>query len=165
MTTSLDEPNPHASRPEGNVGADRMAIGPRGLTSRSLNAGEFGTWPGFDVHITGVQRIAAVGATQLAVGQLSAGVVTEEDRWSSITRRPAVAPGGNCEQDVGKFGPFPSKPILVPWRSLGVGALLEDALGTEPLQALGEHLARDPEIALNLVEAPEAPADIPNDER
>src|SRR5260370_41805255 len=91
--------------------------------------------------------------------------MAEEDRRAGVACRPAVAPSDNREQHVGELEPFLGKPVLVPWRSLGVATLFDDALRNEPLEALGEHLARDPEAALDLVEALRAPADVPDDER
>ena len=73
--------------------------------------------------------------------------------------------GGAVFSSVGELGPFLGQPVLVPWRSLRVAALFDDALRHKPLEALGEHLARDPEVALDLVEALRAPADVPDDER
>jgi hypothetical protein len=43
--------------------------------------------------------------------------------------------------------PFSGEQVLVTQRSLGVDALLEHALRHEPLEPLGQHLARDAEVA------------------
>ena len=107
----------------------------------SRSCGLFRAQPKMMTVIITVERIAALRATQISVGELSAPAVAEEDRRTRSACRPAVAPGGNCEQHVCQLQPFFSGPVLVAHRSLRIGSLLQNALRNEPLEALGEHLA------------------------
>ena len=50
--------------------------------------------------------------------------------------------------------------MVVPGRSLGVRSLLEHTVLDEPLEALREDLAGDPEIALDVIEAGYANPDV-----
>jgi hypothetical protein len=62
--------------------------------------------PGLDVHLARVDRLAAVGAAKLGLGQVPASAVAAENGRASLACRPAVAPGVDREQDVGELPPF-----------------------------------------------------------
>ena len=120
---------------------------------------------GLDLDVLRLEGLVAVGAAQLGVGQFAAALMAEEDGRAGVACSPAVTPGHDREQQVGELPALLGQHVVVTQRSLRVDPLLDHALRHEPLEALREHLARDPEVALELVEAGEADPDVADDER
>src|SRR5437016_4601824 len=112
-----------------------------------------------------MQRLPALRAADLGVGQLPAGPVPEEYRRAGVAGSPAVPPGGDRHQHLAELLALAGERVLVAGWSLGIWAPLQHPLLLEPGEALGEHLAGDAEPALDIVEAGGADPDVPDDER
>ena len=84
-------------------------------------------------------------------------------------RRPVrvqvtVAPLHQRDHHRPEVDPLLGEPVLVPWRALLVGAPLEDPLLDQPLQPRLQHVPRDPEVPLEVVEAANAEEGVADDQ-
>ena len=121
--------------------------------------------PGSMSMSVGVHRLAAHRAVRLDVRDLPAGAMAIEDRRPRVPGGPAVAPRDHRHEHVDELQALRREHVLVARGALGVGALLEHPLVDEVAQPLGEHLARDAEVALDVVEAGDADEDVADHER
>jgi len=133
------------------VKAAQGALGP------SRSHGCAGAWQRVDVVC--VHRLAAVGAAQVDTADLTARVVAVEHWRAGLAREPFVSPAGHDHQQVDQFSALLRQDVLVA-RSPVVGTAVEHALVDEVVQSLGQDLARDPEVGLELLE-PSEPASMP----
>jgi hypothetical protein len=117
------------------------------------------------VNVSCVERLVAGGAGDDRVGPVAAGGVVEDDGGAVATDRPAVAPGGDGEEDVAELPAFVREEVVVADGLVGVWAAFDDAVVEEMVEPLGEDLAGDAEVALELVEAADADEEVSKDER
>jgi len=89
----------------------------------------------------------------------------EDDRRPVFVGCPAVAPGGDCEEDVAEFPAFVREEVVVADGLVGVGAAFDDAVVEKMVEPLGEDLAGDAEVALEIVEAADPDEEVSEDER
>src|SRR4029078_5363653 len=90
-------------------------------------------------------------AAQSAASLLAARVVSVEERWPGLPGEPLVAPPDHHHQDVEQLGALLREDVLEP-RPPVVGPAFEHPARHEVVQPLGEDLARDAEIGLELLE-------------
>ncbi len=86
-----------------------------------------------------------------------------DPRW--LVGEVAVTPLHQRKQDEAEFAALLGEPVFESLGSLVVGDALEHALGDEAVQAVGEHVARDPEAVEELVEATMAENDVADDQQ
>jgi hypothetical protein len=121
-----------------------------------------GPWEQVDVEC--VHGLAAVLATQVDAADLAASVVAVEHRGAGLAGQPPVAPADHDREQVDELGPLGRQVVLVARPSV-VRAALQHPLVDEVVEALSEHLARDPEVRLELVEPPHPDPDVAQDQR
>src|SRR5215472_12373394 len=126
-----------------------------------------GSRPGPDLHVhaAGMEGLPTAPAPQLGPSQLTARAVPQERGWAGLAGGPAIPPGGHREQHVAELQPLLRQHVVVPGRPLRVGPLLQHTLRNEAPEALGQHLARDAQVTLDVVKAGDAHPDVPEDER
>jgi hypothetical protein len=118
-----------------------------------------------DRDLVGVQPLAAACAADLGAGELAASAVPQQNRCALLAGRPAISPGHHREQHVHELVSLLGQQVVVPWWALGVCAPFEQAVHEQSLEPFGEHLARDPEVAAQFVEAGYAEMDVAQDQR
>jgi DNA-binding SARP family transcriptional activator len=120
------------------------------------------TWQQVDVGC--VHWLAAVGAVQLGMADVTARVVAVQHWGTGLAREPFVSPGGHDHEHVDQVGPHGGQVVLEA-RPLVVRTAAEHALADKMVQSLGQDLARDPEIGLYLVEPGEPDPYVTQDQR
>ena len=110
------------------------------------------------------ERLAAVLADAPLVQQAAAVAVAQHDWGTRGGGRVAIAPAQELDDHRPQVEALLGEAVLVALGALLVGDLPQDALRDEPLQARGEHVARDAEVALDRVEAAHAEEDVAQDE-
>src|SRR5688500_16256780 len=76
-----------------------------------------------------------------------------------------VAPLAQADERDMKVPALCGQVVLVPLRPFLIGHPLEDSFGDQPAKTVGENLARDPEISLELVESTQSQQSVPNDQQ
>src|SRR6202035_35922 len=134
------------ARPGADSGGD-------GLPARS-GAGHGGA--GAHGQRLGHGDVGAAGDTAPAVVELAATAAVLEDHRPLALQAVAVAPLQQGHQHRPQVGPLLREAVLVTRGPLLVGALHEDPLLDQALEARLEHVARHAQVALEIVEAPDA---------
>ena len=99
---------------------------------------------------------AARRARQVA-GDLAAAVaMADDDRGPGLRGVVAIAPLQQGHHHRPQVDALLGEPVLEARRAILVGHALEDALLDEPPEAVGQHVARDAEVALEVLEAAHA---------
>ena len=98
------------------------------------------------------------------VVDLPAAVAVDDQVRRAVGRGVLVAPPHEVEDDGVEVAAAVGEPVLVPGRALGVAVALENAGVDQALEAVGEHVARHAQAALEVVEAPDAAEGVAQDE-
>src|SRR5215469_5702827 len=146
-----------------------LAAGSR-RASRSAAGGATGdgeavevSWPRGGLEVADVHWFAAGGAGRDGCGDLAAGAVPDED-WRAVWRGVLVAPLPHAGQHRPQVTAFAGEAVVVARRVLAVGHFHQDAGVHQLGQALVEHVARDAEPVLELVEAANSEEGVPQDQ-
>jgi hypothetical protein len=134
----------------------------QGALGRSRSHGCAGAWQRVDVVC--VHRLAAVGAAQVDTADLAARVMAVEHWRAGLACEPFVPPAGHDHEQVDQLGTLLRQAVFMP-RSPVVGPALEHALVDEVVQPLGQDLARDPEVGLDLLKPGEPGPHVTQDQR
>ena len=121
--------------------------------------------PVLGVRVASPQALAALHAAAAVVDQPAAHLVADQHRRALGLGQVAVAPVHHGDHHRPQVEPLLGEEVLVAGRALLVRALLEDVLLNQPREPVGEHVARDAEVVLDLVEAPAAVEDVADDEQ
>lgn len=111
------------------------------------------------VDVVSVHGGAALVAAEICCADLSACPMAVEHRGACGSGEPSVSPPDHDDEKVDKLNALCGQVVLVS-RSSVVGAAFEHAVIDEVAEALGQHLARDAEVGLDLVEAVHADPDV-----
>src|SRR5581483_4264079 len=96
---------------------------------------------------------------------LAAAVAMPDHHGWTAGGEMAVAPLEQCDEHRSQIGPPPSEPVLVPRGALLVADAAQDPLFDQPLEPRLKHVARDPQIALELLEAVAAEEHVAQDQQ
>src|SRR5947209_9114315 len=96
---------------------------------------------GLGLHVGGLEPVAALGAGELWVDGVAAGLVADLDRRALLAGHPLVAPSQQGDQDRPEVEALLGEPVLEAVGTLGVEPLLEHAIVDEGLEAFGQERA------------------------
>jgi hypothetical protein len=99
-----------------------------------------------------VHGFTASRAAKVDPGHLSTSMVPVQDRWAGLAREPAITPSDHHHQHVDELRASVGEVVLETRTGIVLTAL-ENTVLDEVIEPLGEYLAGDSEIGLNLVEA------------
>jgi hypothetical protein len=118
---------------------------------------------GLNAQIVPGELFAAVGARRNHVGDVTAIFVDGNSR--DIGMLPLVSEMPHCKKHVKEISSLVGEPILVTRRVVLIRDRLQDPVGDELLESVGEDIARNLEIALEVVEPPYAEEHVANDQQ
>src|SRR4051812_40516566 len=107
-------------------------------------------------HVAGAELGAAAVAREASGQRAAAVAVLEDARRAGVLGVVLVAPADEPDEHGPEAPPLLRQPVLEALRALLVGHALEDALVDEAPQPGGQHVAGDPQRALEILEAPHA---------
>ena len=122
------------------------------------------TWASVHDHVSVGNRLTALGAADPRLDVVSAAGVVEVGRRSVIIGRPTVSPRQKDHEGWDEVSTLLGEHVVVADRMVLVRTALKYTVFDQRLETLGEDLARDAEVALDVVESPQAHRDSRDDE-
>ena len=116
-------------------------------------------------HVWVVDWLTAVRAAHCRLGVVLAPLVVQAQWWSILVGGPAVAPGDEGHDGRDEVGTFFGQYVIVANGMVLVGTPGEHAVLDQRVEPFGEQLARNAEVALEVVESAEPDRDAREDER
>src|SRR6266516_4286994 len=117
---------------------------------------------GHELDLFEAQMVAAPRDKRGDHGFLVALCAREHRRLLAAVR---VAPLPQADERDMEVAAFAAQVVFVPLRPFLVGNPLEDSFVDEPAKTVGEHLPRDPEVSLELVESTQSQQCVPDDQQ
>jgi hypothetical protein len=135
-------------------------MAPRVATGGTRSAGE--SWTGYYLDLRRADGLVVAGHEDGSDGLTVAAAACDS---RGFRREVAIAPLHQREQRNGQLAALLAQPVLEAWRTLTVGASLQDPFGDEPREAISEDVSRHAQALLELVEAAQAEEGIPDDQQ
>lgn len=122
-----------------------------------------GARPRFGSNVSCRDLVAAVGANE-AESTVSARLVDENDGWSALVGDPSITPAHQGGEYREQLEPSVGQHVLVPLGMVLVRLPLKDSMSDEALQAVGQHVAGEAYVCLEVIEPANPPKRFSQDE-
>ena len=162
VSSLMGAPYPAAPRALGRARLLRPGRPPAGRLRRRCRPARR---PRADGDRLGDRDVGAARRAAPAVVELAAAAPVLEDHRPLALEPVAVAPLQQGHEDGPQVGALLGQAVLAAQRALLVRPLHQDALLDEALEPGLQHVAGDAQVALQVVEAPDAQEDVPDDEQ
>ena len=107
-------------------------------------------------HVARGHCAAALGANAHTSNRFASAPIAEHNARPARVRHPPLPPLGQDHQQDVKVSTLARQPVLHPPKVSRAALPRQDARPCQAAQTVGEHVGRDPELALKLVEPPQS---------